>query len=131
MVSLIDASFDITLLFSSKLFVIFSLSSYKNTRISHSIFFFASAEYSSYDYGYVCMGFNAIITTIVLCARCQHSVLPASVRRAHVVFSTTGFTGGGKPRPTTHETAALQRGIQKASLTWPARTQAIDALAHG
>ena len=40
-----------------------------------------------------------------------------SVRRVHVVLSTAGFKGGGKPCHKTRETAALWRGIQKASRT--------------
>ena len=42
-----------------------------------------------------------------------------SERRVHVVFSTAGFKGGGKPCRKTSETAALRRGIQKASRTYP------------
>ena len=44
----------------------------------------------------VCV-FMALITTQVLCARSQNSVMSVSVRRVHVVLSTAGFKGGGKP----------------------------------
>ena len=66
---------------------------------------------------YVCVGFMAFVTALVLCARSQDSSLSVSVRRADVVFSTAGFKGGGKPCPWTRETAALQRGIQKVPRT--------------
>ena len=66
---------------------------------------------------YVCMGFMALIAATVLCARSQDSLLSVSVLRIHVVFSTAGFKGGGKPCPKTRETTALRRGVQKASLT--------------
>ena len=56
---------------------------------------------------YVCMGFMALITALVMCAMSQDSLLSVSVRRAHVVFSTAGFKVGGKPCPKAHETAAL------------------------
>ena len=35
-------------------------------------------------------------------------VMSVSVRRVHVVLSTAGFKGGGKPCRKTHETAALE-----------------------
>ena len=60
----------------------------------------------------------ALIATLVLCARYQDSLLSVSVRSVHVVFSSAGFKGGGKPCPKASETAALQGGgIQKASRT--------------
>ena len=65
---------------------------------------------------YVC-AFMALITTLVLCDRNQDLVMSVSVRRVHIVLSTAGFKGGGKPCRKTHETAAPQRGIQKASRT--------------
>ena len=70
------------------------------------------------------MSFMTLITAMVLCARSQDSYcqcqcvgLSVYVRRVHVVISNAGFKGGGKPRPTTRETAALQRGIEKALRT--------------
>ena len=64
------------------------------------------------------MCFMAHITTLVLCARSQDLVMYVSGRRVHVVFSTAGFMGGGKSRRKTRETAALRRGIQRASCTF-------------
>ena len=55
------------------------------------------------------------ITAMVLCDRSQDSLLSVSVRMVPVVFSTTGFTDGGKPCHKTCETVALRRGIQQAS----------------
>ena len=46
----------------------------------------------------------------VLCARSQDSLLSVLVRRLHVVFSTAGFKGGGKPCHKTSETAVLRKG---------------------
>ena len=68
---------------------------------------------------YVCV-FTVLITTLVLCVRSQDLEMSVSVRRVHVVFSTSGFNGGGKPCRKTRETASLRRGIQKASRTQPA-----------
>ena len=65
---------------------------------------------------YACV-FMALITALVLCASSQDLVMSVSVRRIHVVLSTAGFKGGGKPCPKTRETAALQRSIQKTSRT--------------
>ena len=45
---------------------------------------------------YVCVGFMALITAIVLCVRSQDSLLSVSVRRVHVVFSTVRFKAGRK-----------------------------------
>ena len=59
---------------------------------------------------YVCV-FMVLITTLVLCARSQDFVMSVSVRRVHVVFSTAGFNGGGKPCHKTRE------DTQKTSLT--------------
>ena len=39
--------------------------------------------------------------------------MSVSVRRVHVVLSTAGFKGGGKPCHKTRETAALRRGIHR------------------
>ena len=44
----------------------------------------------------VCMGFMALITAMVLCARFQDSLLSVSVRRVHAVFSTAAFKGREK-----------------------------------
>ena len=66
---------------------------------------------------YLCMGFTALVTAMVLCARSQDSLMSASVRRVHVLFSTAGLKCGGKPFPKTGETAALWGAIQKASGT--------------
>ena len=41
--------------------------------------------------------FMALITTLILCARSEDLVMSVSVRRVHVVLSTAGFKGGGKP----------------------------------
>ena len=60
---------------------------------------------------YVCV-FMALVTTLVLCAGSQDLVMSVSARRVHVVFSTAGFKGGGKPCHKTRETGALRRGIQ-------------------
>ena len=49
-------------------------------------------------------------------ARSGFSTVTVSVRRAHVVLSTAGFKGGGKSNEA-RESAALPRGIQKASHT--------------
>ena len=65
---------------------------------------------------HVCV-FMALITTLVLCARSQDLVMLVSVRRVHVVLSTAGFKGGGKPCHKTREAAAMRRGIQKTSRT--------------
>ena len=62
---------------------------------------------------YVCV-FMALITTLVLCARSQDLVMSASGRRVHVVFSTDGFKGAGKPCRRTHETAVTLRYINSA-----------------
>ena len=43
--------------------------------------------------------FKTHIAVMVFCARPQDSVLSVSVHRVHVVFSTTGFKGGGKAVP--------------------------------
>ena len=69
-----------------------------------------------YECTYVCV-FMALITTLILCAKFQELVMSMSVRRVHVVFSTAGFKGGGKPCRKTRETAALRRGIQETSRT--------------
>ena len=55
------------------------------------------------------MGFMALTTALVLCARSQDSLLSMTVRRVHVVFSTAGFKGGGKPHPKARETVTLRR----------------------
>ena len=75
-------------------------------------------SYLNAIYMFIRMDFMAFITALVLFAKTQDSVLLASVRRVHVAFSTAGFKGGGKPRPRTRETAALWRGVQKASRTY-------------
>ena len=62
---------------------------------------------------YVRMGFTALITALSVCAWSQD----LSVLRVHVVFSTAGFEGGRKTCPNTRKTAALRRGIHKASRT--------------
>ena len=62
----------------------------------------------------VCMDFMALITVMVSCTRSQKSLLLVSVRRVHVVFSSGGFKGGGKPCPNTCETAAMRPGFQNA-----------------
>ena len=58
---------------------------------------------------YECLGFMALITAMVLCARSQDSVLSVSERRVHVLFSKAEFKGEGKSSQTTRETA-LQNG---------------------
>ena len=52
---------------------------------------------------YVCMGFIELITALILWARSQDSLLSVSGRRVHVVFSTAGFKGGGRPCPKTRD----------------------------
>ena len=61
------------------------------------------------------MGFMALITALVLCARSQDSLLSVSVRKVHVLFQAVAFKGGGKLCPNTRETAALRIGCQKTS----------------
>ena len=63
------------------------------------------------------MGFKALITATVLYARYQNSLVSVSGRRVHVVFSSVGIKGGGKPYPKARETAALWRSIQTATHT--------------
>ena len=46
---------------------------------------------------YVCMGLMALVTAMVFFTRSLDSLLSVSVRRVHVVSSTTGFKGEGKP----------------------------------
>ena len=70
------------------------------------------------------MGLMALITALVLCARSQDSLLSVLMRRVHVVFSTAGFMGGGKPRhvkpPRCGEASRKPRALSRV------RTQAID-----
>ena len=73
---------------------------------------------------YVCV-FIALVTTVVMCARSQDLVLSGSMRRVHDVLSTARFKGGGKPCRKTRETAALRRGIRKASRTERERVEFI------
>ena len=80
----------------------------KNNRLSTSL----KGKITSF-----CKGFMALVTALILCARSQGLYLSVSERRVHVVFSTAGFKGGGKPCRKTGETAALRRGIQKTSRT--------------
>ena len=54
-----------------------------------------------------------LIATMVLCARFQDSLLSVSVRRVHVLYSTAGFKGRGKPCRKIRETVAMRVGIQK------------------
>ena len=58
---------------------------------------------------YVYMCLMALINTLVVCARPQDLEMSVSVLVVHVVFSTAGFKGGGKPFCKTRETAALRR----------------------
>ena len=44
----------------------------------------------------VCIGFIALLTTVLLGVRCQDLLLSVSARRIHVVFSTARFKGGRK-----------------------------------
>ena len=46
---------------------------------------------------YICVGFMALITAMVLRARFQSLLMSVSVRKVQVVFSIAGFKGGGKP----------------------------------
>ena len=78
---------------------------------------------------YVCV-LVALITTLVLCARSQDLVMSVPVRRVHVVLSTAGFKGGGKPCRKTRETAALRRGIQKAGFEPKPLVRRLRALTH-
>ena len=80
---------------------------------------------------YECMGFMALITAMVVCAKSQRSLLSVSVRRVHVVFSAAGFNGEGEPCPKTGDTPRCREASRKpCALIWD-RTQAIGALAHG
>ena len=79
----------------------------------------------------MCVVHMELRTAMVLCARSYDSLLTVSVRRLHVVFSSTGFNGGGshvirhmKP-PRYGEASSKPR-----SLSWVG-TQAIGALVHG
>ena len=77
------------------------------------------------------MGFTALVTAMVLCARSQDSIPSVSVRRVRVVCSTAGFEGVGKPYPMTCETDALRRGSRKPrALSWNL-THAIRTIAYG
>ena len=58
--------------------------------------------------------FMALITTLVLCARSQDSLLSVSLGRVHIVFS---FKGRGKPCRKIREIAALRKGSQKIPRT--------------
>ena len=60
---------------------------------------------------HVCMGFVALITGMVLCARSQDSSV--SVCRVHIAFSTAGFKGGEKPCPKTREAAERSRFLSQ------------------
>ena len=71
----------------------------------------------TYELTYAFMGFMALTTLMVLCARSRDSVLSVSVRRVHVVLSTAGSKGEGNPCPKTREALPLLRGIQKALRT--------------
>ena len=66
-------------------------------------------------YVFVCVVFMTLITATVLFARSQDNLLPVSMRWLHVVYSTTGFTGGGEQCHKTREIAAMLRGIQEGS----------------
>ena len=53
-------------------------------------------DLSNREFLYVCVGFMVLITAMFLCTRSVNSLLSATLRREHVVFSTAGFKGGGK-----------------------------------
>ena len=53
---------------------------------------------------YVGMGFIALITEMVLCARSQESLLSVSARGVYVVFWNARCNDRGKPCPKTRET---------------------------
>ena len=55
-------------------------------------------------------GLMALIAAAVFYARSNDLVTSVSVRRVHVVLSTAGFKGGGKPCRKRREAAALRRG---------------------
>ena len=80
---------------------------------------------------YVCMCFTALITTLVSWARFQDLVMSVSVRRVHVVFSTAGYKGGGKPFVVRHvkpqSCREASRKPRALSRVW---IQAIGALAQ-
>ena len=57
---------------------------------------------------YVCI-FMALVSTLVLCARSQDSLLSVSERRVHTVFSAVGFKGEGKPFAKTRESNTVER----------------------
>ena len=60
---------------------------------------------------FVCVFFMALTTTLVLCARSQDFVISVSVRRVHVVLSTSGFKGGGKPCRKTRDSEGPFRSL--------------------
>ena len=78
------------------------------------------------------MGFKALITTLVLCARSQDSLLSVSVRRVLVVFPTVSDLRTEESRvlryakPPRHGEASRK----PRALSWD-RTQAVSALALG
>ena len=70
------------------------------------------------------------MTTLVLCAKSHDFVMSVSVRRVHVVFSTTGFKDGGKPCRKTSEPSRCGEASRKPRALNRVQTQAIGALAH-
>ena len=81
---------------------------------------------------YVRMGFMALITTLVLCARSQDSLLSVSVRRVHVVFSTVLDLRAEESRFLRHvkPQRCEEASREPRALGWD-RTKSIGALAHG
>ena len=81
---------------------------------------------------YVCMGYMALITGLILCARSQDLLLSVSVRRVLVVISSLLDLRAEKGRVLRH--VKLPRNEEASrkprALSWD-RTQAIGALAHG
>ena len=81
---------------------------------------------------YVCMEFTALITTLVLCARSQDSILYVSVRRILVVFSTVLDLWAEESRVLRHvKPPRCGEASRKPRLLSRFQTEAIGTLAHG
>ena len=78
----------------------------------------------------LCMGFMALITTLVLCARSQDLVM--SVRSVHVVLSTLPDLRAEESRVVRHvKTPRYGEASRRPRALSRVRTQAIGALAQG
>ena len=75
-------------------------------------------------------GFMALITTLVLCARSQDSVMSVSVRRVHVVLSTLVGLRAEESRVVRHvKPPRYGEASRRPRALSGVRTQAIGALA--